>query len=69
MKAFIASVAALVVLGGLAAVVLSFSQRPAYQAYSTIGTRVGDPGENLVGGNWTGNPGKDPIREQHGNKS
>lgn len=67
MKAFIAAVAALVVLGGLAAVVLSFSQRPAYQAYATTGARVGDPGENLVGGSWTGNPGRDPARGHDGN--
>jgi hypothetical protein len=29
-------------------------QKQAWQAYSTTSTRVGDPGENLVGSGWTG---------------
>ena len=69
MKAFIASVAAVIILGVAAALVLALAQRPAYTVYSTTSTRVGEPGDNLVGGNWTGNPGKDPVREPHGNKS
>ena len=32
-------------------------QRPSWQVYSTDSTRVGDPGHNLVGQNWTGEPG------------
>ena len=32
-------------------------QQPAWQVYSTDSTRVGDPGHNLVGRNWTGEPG------------
>ena len=32
-------------------------QQPAWQVYSTDSTRVGDPGHNLVGQNWTGEPG------------
>jgi hypothetical protein len=31
--------------------------RPAWQVYSSSSTRVGDPGHNLVGRNWTGDPG------------
>ncbi|MCV0395595.1 MAG: hypothetical protein K5872_17175 [Rhizobiaceae bacterium] len=31
-------------------------QEPAWQAYSTESTRVGDPGHNLVGQNWSGEP-------------
>jgi hypothetical protein len=31
-------------------------QQPAWQAYSTESLRVGDPGSNLVGPNWTGQP-------------
>ena len=27
-------------------------QRPAYEAFSTSGARVGDPGDNLVGRDW-----------------
>ncbi|RLP24976.1 hypothetical protein [Mesorhizobium sp. YM1C-6-2] len=32
-------------------------QKPAWQVYSTDSTRVGDPGHNLVGQNWSGDPG------------
>lgn len=28
--------------------------RPAWQVYSSSSTRVGDPGQNLVGPGWTG---------------
>ena len=30
---------------------------PAWQVYRTDGARVGDPGYNLVGKNWSGEPG------------
>ncbi|PLT87475.1 hypothetical protein FB009_12721 [Sinorhizobium medicae] len=30
---------------------------PAWEVYSTDGARVGDPGHNLVGKNWSGEPG------------
>ena len=29
-------------------------QKQAWEVYSTTSTRVGDPGENLVGSGWTG---------------
>lgn len=32
------------------------TEQPAWQVYSTDSTRVGDPGHNLVGQNWTGDP-------------
>jgi hypothetical protein len=31
-------------------------QEPAWEVFSTSSTRVGDPGENLVGPGWTGDP-------------
>lgn len=34
--------------------VLPREQKQAWQVYSTTSTRVGDPGENLVGSGWTG---------------
>ena len=55
MKVILASVLIAVVLGVAAALILDSTQRPAYEAYSTSGTRVGDPGHNLVGPNWSGN--------------
>ncbi|WP_159585584.1 hypothetical protein [Chelativorans xinjiangense] len=36
---------------------MSAEQRPSWEAYSTQSTRVGDPGHNLVGSAWTGDPG------------
>ena len=41
-------------------------QQPTWQAYSTESVRVGDPGHNLVGPNWSGEPdpsavGRDEI--------
>ena len=34
--------------------VLPKEQKQAWQTYSSTSTRVGDPGENLVGSGWTG---------------
>jgi hypothetical protein len=31
-------------------------QEPAWEVFSTSSTRVGDPGQNLVGPRWTGDP-------------
>lgn len=56
MRAIISGVAAAIVLGILAAVILSAVQEPAYKAYSTSSTRLDEPGTNLVGKDWTGNP-------------
>ncbi len=56
MKVIFASVLIAVVIGVAAAFILDTAQRPAYEVYSTSGTRVGEPGHNLVGENWTGNP-------------
>ena len=58
MKIVLASIAVAIVLGIAAAFVLDSSQRPAYEAFSTSGARVGDPGHNLVGPKWTGNADK-----------
>lgn len=35
---------------------LNTEQEPAWQVYSTPSARVGDPGYNLVGSSWTGDP-------------
>jgi hypothetical protein len=39
--------------------VLRAQQEPSWQVFSTESTRVGDPGHNLVGQNWTGEPAGD----------
>ena len=56
MKMIFASMLIALAIGVVAALVLNTAQRPAYQAYSTSSTRVGEPGHNLVGENWSGNP-------------
>ena len=56
MKVILASVLIAVVIGVAAAFVLNTTQRPAYEVYSTQSVRVGDPGHNLVGENWSGQP-------------
>lgn len=33
---------------------LNAEQKPSWEVYSTPSTRVGDPGQNLVGPAWTG---------------
>lgn len=32
----------------------SIVEKPSWEVFSTTGARVGDPGENLVGPNWSG---------------
>ena len=55
MRVVIAGIVAALVLGLGAALALRAGQTPAYEAYSTSGARVGDPGHNLVGPTWSGN--------------
>lgn len=56
MKAFLAAVIAAVGLGLLAMFGLSGAQEFAYQKFATPGARVSEPGSNLVGHHWTGDP-------------
>lgn len=56
MRMIISGVVAAILLGVIAAAVLRSVQAPSHAVYSTSSARVGDPGSNLVGENWTGNP-------------
>jgi hypothetical protein len=56
MKVIFGSVLVALLIGLVAAFALNAAQRPAYEAFSTSSTRVGEPGRNLVGDNWSGNP-------------
>ena len=56
MRVILSGIAAAILLGVVAAFVLATVQKPAYEVYATSSTRVGDPGSNLVGKAWTGNP-------------
>jgi hypothetical protein len=50
----ILSAVAAVVLAVAMALVLGHEQELAYEAYRGSGARVGDPGYNLVGPDWSG---------------
>jgi hypothetical protein len=54
MKIIFASLVAAGLLAAGAAFVLNAEQRSAYEAFTTSGARVGDPGHNLVGDKWDG---------------
>ena len=58
MKSFIAGLIAAVVLAVVAGVILTSVQEPAYKAFASAETRVGNPGHNLVGSNWSGLPSR-----------
>jgi hypothetical protein len=57
LKVIILSVLAALAFAYAASFLLSREQEPVYEAYVGSGARVGDPGHNLVGPNWTGLPG------------
>ena len=54
MRAFLASLAVALVIAVAAGFILNADNRPAYEAFSTSGARVSDPGHNLVGDRWSG---------------
>ena len=54
MRAFIASVLVAIAIAIGSAFVLNADNRPVYEAFSTSGARVSDPGHNLVGDRWSG---------------
>ncbi|HVL72032.1 MAG TPA: hypothetical protein VM434_09125 [Beijerinckiaceae bacterium] len=57
MKVILLSVAVVVGVGVIAGLLLpTTAQRPAYEAFTTTGARVGQPGQNLVGPRWDGQP-------------
>lgn len=56
MNIVLSGIAAAIVLGVIASFVMRAPQKPAWEAYSTSSARVGDPGYNLVGKGWSGEP-------------
>jgi len=56
MRPFLLSVVAALVFAAAAAALLNTQQQAAYEAFATPATRVADPGYNLVGRNWSGDP-------------
>lgn len=58
------AVAILIAIG--AGFVMGSQSEPSWQVYKTVNVRVGDPGSNLVGPNWTGEnaPGAGAEKEK-----
>jgi hypothetical protein len=54
MKMVVLGVVVAIVLAGLVSLVLGTRQRTAYESFATESVRVGDPGHNLVGPDWSG---------------
>lgn len=58
MRVILAGFVAALIIGAVAGLILRQEQRPAWQAFASSATRVGDPGHNLVGKDWSGEPGR-----------
>jgi uncharacterized protein involved in exopolysaccharide biosynthesis len=56
MRILISGIAAALVLGVIAGFVFFSANEPAYTAYTRSSVRLADPGENLVGADWSGIP-------------
>ncbi len=54
MRVILVALLAAAGLGLAAGAILDSQQRPAYERFATAGARVGQPGSNLVGPQWTG---------------
>jgi hypothetical protein len=64
MPVILASIALALVLAVVAGLGLHSMQAPVYQSQPMQSVRVGDPGHNLVGPNWSGNPGRPENSER-----
>ncbi|MFL1876004.1 hypothetical protein ACIKT0_12585 [Hansschlegelia beijingensis] len=64
MKPFLVAVVAAVAIAFGASVVLSAVQQLAYQKFATPAVRLSEPGTNLVGLKWNGDPTAADITEQ-----
>lgn len=56
MKVIVSAIVVAIVIAGAAGAGLVLIQRPVYEAQPSESVRIGNPGTNLVGPNWTGNP-------------
>lgn len=55
MGVILTGIVAAIAVALIAGLVLpSFLEKPSWEVFSTTSARVGDPGENLVGPNWSG---------------
>jgi uncharacterized protein involved in exopolysaccharide biosynthesis len=58
MGAIFAAIGIALLLGVGAGAGYYFAQTPIYETQPAVSVRVGDPGSNLVGENWSGNPSR-----------
>jgi hypothetical protein len=62
MRAIFSGIALALAIAVIAGFVLAEVQKPSFEAYTTPSVRIGDPGENLVGPNWTrGQKADEPL--------
>ena len=54
MRIIVTSIVVAVLLATAAGAVFSMAQKPVYQARAMPSVRIDDPGENLVGPDWSG---------------
>ena len=64
MRTLISGIAAAIILAVIAGFVFSTVNEPVHTVYSSSSVRVGEPGSNLVGKAWTGNPQVDATQRQ-----
>ena len=69
MRTLVSGIAAAIILAVIAGVLFSAVREPVYTVYSSSSTRLGEPGTNLVGKAWTGNPETGNRRADTENRS
>ena len=62
MRVLLSGIGVALVVGLVAAGILSVVQTPSHEVHSSTSVRVGEPGHNLVGEQWSGNPDR-PARD------
>jgi hypothetical protein len=65
-RVILAAIALAVAVALAAGGAFYLAQEPVYRAQPGPGVRVGDPGSNLVGEGWTGDPTLNDIRRSAG---
>jgi hypothetical protein len=68
MRVIVSGIVVAIVLAALAGIAYDAAQKPVYELQPMPSVRVGDPGSNLVGQGWSGNPGPSPSDSAESNK-
>jgi hypothetical protein len=64
MRVILAAIGVAVVLALLAGGGYYLAQEPVYRVQPMDSVRVGDPGDNLVGRNWSGDPSQAEFKQE-----